>query len=228
MGILERTRHVVRADLGDLLRKAKNPESLLDTYLDELRTVLDEAESLRASESASAHVFEARLRDIVSAQQTWENKARACVKMGDEDLARIALEKKFDLNVSLHEVQQELDHRKASLQVLDSSLEALRLRMAEVSRKRREIRYRRQVLQARTELQSSLGRLEPGDDESVLADAESDLQQVESKVEAYESMEGELTERKLLSLEAQERKKRRNQEIEKVIESMKKQLSGEE
>lgn len=221
MGILERTRHVVRADLNDLLRKAKNPEAVLGAYIDELKAVMDEAEALRASEAAQAQAFDARVRDTLATQETWEDKARACLKMGDEALARSALEKKFDLDTDLLELRRELEHRTASLDVLDSSLDALRLRIDEVSRKQREIRYRRQVLQARGELQRSLGRLEQHGDETILSDAELGLANAESTIEAYEAVEEELTERKVLSLEAQDRKNRKEKKIDQALESLK-------
>ncbi len=224
MGILERTRHVVRADLNDLLRKAKNPETVLDVYIDELRSVMDEAESLRAVEAAQVQAFDARLRDVVSSQQTWENKAKACLRMGDEALARSALEKKFDLDVDLEELSRELEHRNKSLEVLDSSLDALKLRISEVVRKKREIQYRRQVLEARGELQRTLGRLEQHGDEAVLSVAEDGLAQAESTIEAYEVFEDELTERKVLSLEAQERKADREKKIAQALDSLKNEV----
>lgn len=228
MGILERTRHVVRADLNDLIRKAKNPEAVLEAYLDELESVLAEAESLRAAEAAEREVYEARLRDAKDAQATWEKKARACLKRGDEALARTALERKLDMNAELAELARELDHRQASLDVLDGSLEALRLRIGEVARKRRELRYRRQVLQARSELQRSLGRLGQDSDDPILTEAEEGLAAVESQIEAAESLDAEDTERRLLQLEAKERRQRRRSQVDEALEALREQMSDEE
>lgn len=228
MGILERTRHVVRADLNDLIRKAKNPEAVLEAYLDELDSVLEEAESLRAAEAAEREVYDARLRDAQGAQATWEKKARACLKRGDEALARTAMERKLDMNAELAELARELEHRQASLDVLDSSLEALRLRIGEVGRKRRELRYRRQVLQARSELQRSLGRLGQDRDDPILAEAEEGLAAVESQIEAAESLDAEDTERRLMQLEAKERRQRRKSQVDQALEALREQMSEEE
>ena len=94
MGVLERTKHVVRADLNDLLRKAKNPEVVLDAYLDDLETVLEEAKSIQSAEEAERDMYAARLRDMQATQETWERKAAACLQAGDEDLARTSLRRR--------------------------------------------------------------------------------------------------------------------------------------
>ena len=122
MGVLERTKHVVRADLNDLLRKAKNPEVVLDAYLDDLETVLEEARSIQSAEEAEREMYAARLRDMQATQGTWERKAAACLENGDEDLARTALEKKLDLNDTLEDLENELHQRQESLSILDESI----------------------------------------------------------------------------------------------------------
>ncbi len=227
MGILERTQHAVRADLGDLVRKAKNPEAVLEAYLDDLQTVRQEAESLRATEAAECEMHEMRMRDIEAAQATWEKKAKACLKRGDEDLARSALERKLDMKAEHHDVQRELEHRRASLAVLDDSLDSLRLRISEVGRKGRDLRFRRQVLQARSELQRAMGRLDQDRDEHILAEAEDGLSAVESRIEAAETMDSASADRRALKLEAAEHRRRWSREIDDQLAELRRQIDSE-
>ncbi len=209
MGILERTRHAVRADLNDLLRKARNPELVLEAYLDDLRAVEEEALGLRAAEVAERDLYQSRLRDCQAAQRTWEAKARACLDRGDEELARSALGKKLDLQEEARELASEVEQREASLAILDDSLEALRLRLQEVARKQRDLRFRRQMLQARSELQAALQRVERTQDEPVLAEASDGLLELESNVEALESLGGADMDERSLKLEAAARRRQR-------------------
>jgi phage shock protein A len=224
MGVLERTKHVVRADLNDLLRKAKNPEVVLDAYLDDLETVLEEACSIQGAEEAEREMYAARLRDMRAAQETWERKAAACLQNGDEDLARTALEKKLDLNDTVDDLEHELRQRGESLAILKDSVETLKARIAEVSRKRREFRFRRQLLEARSELQETMSKLGHDQDQPMLTTAQDDLQALESRLEAEESMRRQSLDDKILRLEVQERKRERDAVIDRELQQLRKRL----
>jgi phage shock protein A len=224
MGVLERTKHVVRADLNDLLRKAKNPEVVLDAYLDDLETVLEEAKSIQSAEEAERDMYAARLRDMQATQETWEHKAAACLKDGDEDLARTALEKKLDLNDTVEDLQNELQQRHESVKILAESVETLRARIAEVGRKRRELRFRRQLLEARSELQETMGKLGHDQDEPMLTSAQDDLHALESRLEAEESMRKSGLDDKILRLEVQERKRKRDAVVDRELDRLRKKM----
>jgi phage shock protein A len=225
MGVLERTKHVVRADLNELLRKAKNPEVVLDAYLDDLETVLEEARSIQSAEEAEREMYAARLRDMQATQKTWESKAVACLQNGDEDLARTALEKKLELNDTVGDLEDELRQRRESLSILRESVETLKARIAEVSRKRRELRFRRQLLEARSELQETMGRLGHDQDQPMLTSAQDDLQALESRLEAEESMRKQSLDDRILRLEVQERKRKRDEVIDRELERLRKRLA---
>lgn len=224
MGVLERTKHVVRADLNDLLRKAKNPEVVLDAYLDDLETVLEEAKSIQSAEEAERDMYAARLRDMQATQQTWERKAAACLQAGDEDLARTALEKKLDLNDTVEDLNNELSQRNESLQILKESVESLRARIAEVGRKRRELRFRRQILEARSELQETMGKLGHDQDQPMLTSAQDDLQALESRLEAEESLRKSSLDDRVLRLEVQERKRERDAVVDRELDRLRKKI----
>lgn len=224
MGILERTRHVVRADLNALLKKAKNPSIVLDAYLDDLEAVLAEAMSIRAAEEAEREMYAARLRDLKATQQSWQAKAMHCLRRGDEELARSALEKKLDMQQEIDGLEQEIVQHQENLDILEGSVEALRTRMQEVLRTRRQLRFRHQLLQARSELQGAIGRLGAEEDEPMFDGAAEELASLESRLEAEEDMhQGGLDER-VLRLEAAERRKRKSAAIERELELMRRSI----
>lgn len=224
MGILERTRHVVRADLNALLKKAKNPAIVLDAYLDDLEAVLSEAMSIRAAEEAEREMYAARLRDLKATQKSWQTKAKHCLRRGDEDLARSALEKKLDLQLEVEGLEQELAQHQDNLDVLEGSVEALRARMQEVLRTRRQLRFRHQLLEARSELQGVIGRLGAEQDEPLLDGAEEELASLESRLEAEEDMHRASLDERALRLEAAERRKRKSAAIDRELEQMRRSM----
>lgn len=224
MGILERTKHVVRSDLNDLLKRSKNPEVVLDAYLDDLECVLAEAMSIRTAEEAERGIFASRLRDLTEAQKTWKQKAKSCLLRNDEELARTALERKLDLQEEVDGLTTEVEQRDQSIQILDESLETLKARINEVSRKRRELRFRRQILQARSELQNSLSRVGHEKDEPILAEAQDKLSVLEGRLEAEEDSRKDGLDDRVLRLEAAERRKKKEQQLDRELENLRRTL----
>jgi phage shock protein A len=224
MGILERTKHVIRADLNDLLKKAKNPLVVLDAYLDDLEVVMAEAISIRDAEEAERGIYAARLRDLNAVMKSLEQKAVTCLKRGDEELARTALERKLDIKDDVDELEQELEQRAASLDILKESVRTLKVRIGEVNRRRRELRFRRQIVQARSELQESMSRLGYNHDESIISQAHDDLTDLEGRLEAEETWSKEGVDDRVLRLEVAARRRQREEAIDSEIILLRRQM----
>lgn len=225
MGILERTRHVIGADLNDLLKKARNPRAILDAYLDDLEMILEEALSIRNTEETERDMYAARLRDIHDVMQTMEKKATACLKNDDEELARTALERKLDLQEDAAELQKEIDQRSASLAILKDSVHSLEARIAEVNRRLREMRFRHQIIQARSELQQTMNRVGHDRDEPMLSQARDELTEMEGRLEAEESFRKDNLDDRVLRMEVAERKRRRRQVVDDELTSLRRKLA---
>ncbi len=224
MGILERTKHVIRADLNDLLKKAKNPLVVLDAYLDDLEVVMAEAISIRDAEEAERGIYAARLRDLNAVMKSMEQKAVTCLKRGDEELARTALERKLDIKDDVDELEQELEQRADSLDILKESVRTLKVRIGEVNRRRRELRFRRQIVQARSELQESMSRLGYNHDESIISQAHDDLTDLEGRLEAEETWSKESVDDRVLRLEVAARRRQREEAIDGEIVVLRRQM----
>ncbi len=225
MGILERTRHVIRADLNDLLKKARNPRAILDAYLDDLEMILDEAVSIRNTEETERDMYTARLRDIRAIMETMEKKAKICLRNNDEELARTALERKLDLQEDATELQKELDQRTDSLTILEESVHGLKARIAEVNRRLREMRFRHQILQARSELQQTMNRAGHDQDEPMLSQARDDLSELEGRLEAEESLRKNTLDDRVLRMEVTERRRQRRQVVDDELASLRRKLT---
>jgi len=224
MGILERTKHVIRADLNELLKKARNPRVVLDAYLEDLEAVLDEALGIRDAEEAERSLYAARLRDLKSVMSTLQQKARTCLANGDEELARTALERKLDLEEEEEDLKKEYDQREQSLEILDESLHGLKARISEVNRRRRELRFRRQILEARSELQETMNRVGHDRDDPLLSQAHDELTDMESRLEAEETVRQQDVDNRVLRMEAKARRRQREKAIDEELSTLRRQM----
>lgn len=217
MGIIERARHVIRADLNQLLKKSRNPRLVLEGYLEDLQDILTQARSIRDAERTERDLLASRLRDLREAMRTMEGKARACLEAGDEELARAAVERKLDIAEQAEDLAREVEQRQLGLQAIEDSVETLKQRIDETNRRRRELAFRQQVLEARSELQQAVSRSQAVNQEPIISDATERLVELEGRLDAREMVGDEAGDNPYLRLEAGARRRRRKQAVEREL-----------
>lgn len=91
MGIMDRISTIVKANIHDLLDSAENPEIMLDQYLRDLESGVNEGReelvNAMADEKRLAARFEQRKRQV----REWEEKAEQAVLLAKDNVARSAL-----------------------------------------------------------------------------------------------------------------------------------------
>ena len=91
MGILDRISMIVKANIHDLLDSAENPEIMLDQYIRDLESGVNEGRgelvNAMADEKRLAARFEQRKRQV----REWEEKAEQAVLLEKDNVARSAL-----------------------------------------------------------------------------------------------------------------------------------------
>ena len=91
MGIMDRISTIVKANIHDLLDSAENPEIMLDQYIRDLESGVNEGReelvNAMADEKRLAARFEQRKRQV----REWEEKAEQAVLLAKDNVARSAL-----------------------------------------------------------------------------------------------------------------------------------------
>jgi len=143
MGIIDRIKLNIRANLNYALDKAEDPQKVFDQFL------LDMEESIRAFKEsivnaiADLKILESEMTDNSGKVSLWEERALLALRRGDEDLAKKALDRKQtyaekdrQLREDIEKQKQTVDELKASLPVLESKLNDLRLKRAKLISKK--------------------------------------------------------------------------------------------
>jgi len=91
MGILDRISTIVKANINDMLDKAENPEVMLDQYIRDLQSGVDEAREELVNAMADEKRLAAKLEERKRQVRTWEEKAEQAVQLGKDEAARSAL-----------------------------------------------------------------------------------------------------------------------------------------
>jgi phage shock protein A len=113
MGILDRLSTIVKANVNDLLDKAEDPEIMLDQYIRELESGVNETREELVNAMADEKRLAAKLEQRKRQVGTWEERAEQAVRLGKDETARSALgaarayQEEADATASAWEVQKE-------------------------------------------------------------------------------------------------------------------------
>jgi phage shock protein A len=228
MGVIERGRYIVNADLELLLRRGRDPQLVLEGYLEDLEAVLDETRQIRRGQEAEMELLLGQGRDVRAAMNSLQQKARRCLELEDEELARAALSRKLDMESQLSEIEEQVQEHRRNLELLDDSIAALEARLQQVQKTRRRLRLRRQLLEARGNLQEAVARVK-NRDEHLFGEAAERLAEMEGMLDAEALVASEDLDNRFRRQEQSSDRQQRQQRLERELEQLKKQLklSGE-
>jgi len=91
MGILDRISTIVKANVHDLLDSAEHPEIMLDQYIRDLESGVNEAREELVNAMADEKRLAARLEQRKRQVREWQEKADQAVRLEKDNVARSAL-----------------------------------------------------------------------------------------------------------------------------------------
>jgi phage shock protein A len=158
MRILSRCSNIIVANIHLLLDKAENPEAMIGQVIREMEDDLAAARGHAASAIAAERWLNRELGKQRVGIEFWQTKARTAVAANRDDLARMALTRKKELEISTAELAiQHTAALETSMQVR-ASLDALETNLAAARRKQRSLIARFSAAQARRALGSAAGK----------------------------------------------------------------------
>ncbi len=185
MGLLERIKSLVRANLNEILRRAEDPEQTLDQLIKTMEADLAEA---RAG-VATAVRDERKLHDSHEYHrqqaEVMLERATTAAKRGEDELAKAALRRRQRHRLLAEGLNEQWGVERETLGELRASLESLEVKIEQARRKKEALLARRRLARVRRELQeqAAIGRTTATERTfDRLADRVDDL---EAEAEAY-------------------------------------------
>jgi len=136
--MLTRIRDLMSANLNAMLDRAEDPEKMVNEYLRQLNSSLNEAKVSVASAMADETKLHNRMVENQAQADQWQSKAQAALRAGDEELARQALARKLQTQQIADSYKQQYESQDAQVQDLQDALVKLESRISE-ARARREL-----------------------------------------------------------------------------------------
>lgn len=151
-GIFYRMADIVKANVNDLITRAEDPEKMIRQMILEMEEAVNKATASVGTAVANEKRLERQYLEKQDQIEAWQKKAEMAVEVGEDDLARRALERKaanqeatHDLEIALEESRKTSSQLKQQLTQLKAKLDEARTRQGTLIARRRAAEARKQI-----------------------------------------------------------------------------------
>ncbi|MBD2345673.1 PspA/IM30 family protein [Anabaena subtropica] len=153
MGLFDRIKRVVSANLNDLVNKAEDPEKMLEQAILEMQEDLVQLRQGVAQAIAAQKRTEKQYTDAQNEINKWQRNAQLALQKGDENLARQALERKKTYNETSTALKASLDQQSTQVETLKRNLIQLESKLSEAKTKKEMLKARITTAKAQEQLE---------------------------------------------------------------------------
>jgi phage shock protein A len=197
MGVFDRIRTVLKANINALISKAENPEKMLNQLIIDMNEQLIEAKKQVAMSIADEKKLERQTLENKSQADEWERKAVLAVKAGKDDLAKEALLRKQEYAGYSAQFQKEYESQHDSVEQLKDALRQLQAKIEEASRKKNLLIARAKRAEAQKQIQQTMGSLSAGSSFDTFDRMTAKVDQLEAEAEAAKELTSVSADQKL-------------------------------
>ena len=165
MGIFDRLRRVIKANVNAAIDKAEDPEKMLNQLIMDMNQQLIEAKKAVATAIADEKRLERQVIDYKNQSSEWEKRAILAIQAAEqdpskqpyyEDLAKQALMRKKENEDVSNKLQEQLVAQHNAVEKLKVSLKDLQNRMDEAQRRRTLLVARAKRAEASRKIQEQI------------------------------------------------------------------------
>lgn len=131
MALMERVATLLRANVNDLIDRAEDPEKMCRQLVLDMENQLLQVKTQVAIAIADQHVLEKRVKEEREAVESWKGKAALAVSKGEEQLARLALERSLSHEQMAEGFATQVAEQTAEADSLRATYNKLQAKLAE-------------------------------------------------------------------------------------------------
>ncbi|TFU14491.1 PspA/IM30 family protein [Thermus tengchongensis] len=217
MNLLDRISRLIRANLNDLLRRAEDPEKIMEQALLDMKEALREAREQVAAAMAEGKRLEREVESHLKEAALWEEKAKEALQAGREDLAKEALKRRKRALDLAEGFRQQAEEQKALIDRLMTQLKALEAKIDEAEARKKLLLARKKGVEAAEAVRRMESRLDQHPALEAFEEMEARILAMEDRHEALKELDGRDLEKELAALSAEK-------EVEEELLRLKREL----
>ncbi len=160
MGIFQRIGDIAKSNINDLLDKAEDPEKMVKQIIIDMQKELNVATQNYGKAKSSEMLAKRQLDNAKKVSLDWENKAKAALSQGNQDLAREALSRKVKADEDVANYQQMYDSISAQTQQVGDQVEQLKAKLNEAKSRQAMLIARSQMADTKKNIAKSQGNFD--------------------------------------------------------------------
>ena len=139
LGIINRIKLNVRANVNHMLDKAENPQKVFDQFLIEMQDSVKTVKQAVADAIVGVKKLERKISETSEAAEVWRKRAVLALKNDDEELARSALHQEQAFLEKERRSKEELEKQKRTVEELKQVLADLSKKLEDLHQKKIEV-----------------------------------------------------------------------------------------
>ena len=202
MGLFDRVRRVVSANLNDMVSKAEDPEKILEQAILEMQEDLVRLRQGVAQAIAAQKRTEKQYNDANNELNKWQRNAMLALQKGDENLARQALERKKSFTESAGTLKTSLDQQTSQVESLKRNLIQLESKISEAKTKKEMLKARVTAAKAQEQLEGMVRGMNSSSAMAAFERMEEKVMMQEARAQSAAELAGSDLESQFAQLEA--------------------------
>lgn len=190
MAIFERISDLVKANINDLIDKAENPEKMVKQIIIDMEDQLRKATQGLGTAMGSLNQVKKQLENAQEQSNVWQNKAKACLEQGNEDLAKKALENKVKQDKMVAQYQEMVTSMESQVNDIKNQVDVLKEKLEEARSKQAMLTARSKMADAKSQMAKTLGNMDSKSAFAKMDKMEQKIEQKEAQANAFSEVSG--------------------------------------
>ena len=190
MAIFERLSDLVKANINDLIDKAENPEKMVKQIIIDMEDQLRKATQGLGTAMGSLNQVKKQLANAEEQSNIWQEKAKACLEQGNEDLAKQALENKVNQDKMVTQYKEMSNSMETQVNEIKAQIDILKAKLEEARSKQSMLVARSQMADAKSQMAKTLGNMDSKSAFAKMDKMEQKIEQKESQADAFSQISG--------------------------------------
>ncbi|MBR4621945.1 MAG: PspA/IM30 family protein [Ruminococcus sp.] len=190
MAIFQRIGDILKANINDLLDKCEDPEKMVKQIIIDMEQEQEKCTNALGQAMGSQRQIGKQLEKAKAESASWENKAKVALQQGNQDLAKMALQRKVTADGQVAQYQQMYDTSTAQVNTIKGQVDALKMKLDEARSKQAMLIARSKMADAQKNLAKTLGNMDSSSAFSKLDKMEEKIEAKEAQAEAFSDLAG--------------------------------------
>lgn len=219
MGVFKRLSDLLKSNVNDLIDRAEDPEKMVKQIIIDMQKELNIATQNYGKAKASEKLAEKKYNEAVKVSADWENKAKAALSQGDQELAKKALAKKVKADEDVASYKEMYESISNQTEAIGNQVEVLKSKLDEAKSRQAMLIARSQMADTQKNLAKATGGFDSSSSIEKFNRMEEKITRKEAEADAFSEIAGtddELTD----SFEEIEKNAKVDAEMQRLLAEM--------